>query len=76
MSNQRCEDCIYWENLENIEGTGNCRESPPVIVESLLSDDDNADVQIDIATRFPITFHADWCGKWKSANNTMTEEGE
>lgn len=64
---ETCGSCRFWDRrLDRVE-SGNCRRRPPVILECVAAANISAEGDLDsadleLATRYPITFIDDWCG--------------
>jgi hypothetical protein len=68
----QCEDCLFYQK-ETIE-LGVCRHSPPRLIESIVrefasgANSNLSDENLNVATRWPVVFCEDWCGKFEARN--------
>jgi hypothetical protein len=68
---ESCGNCRFYEH-RNIDIGGDCRRSPPIIVDALIAPVQTGEASaveaeplIMWASRFPIVDVADWCGEWR-----------
>lgn len=67
-----CFDCSHFSEIEIMnEQCGECRRSPPVIVESLYLDNELSNFEfVANVSHWPIVAAADWCGEFKQADKS------
>lgn len=70
-----CGNCYFWKHAggslgHDEDGHGECRRRPPAVIDSLvnLHDDPELTTTVWDATRFPISWHQDWCGEYRHKN--------
>ena len=64
---RQCNDCEYWEHLEWSEVSddeiGACHRHPPQAGDRSFN--------YPAGDIFPVTCSEDWCGEWKTKENTV-----
>jgi hypothetical protein len=59
-----CQTCRYWKIQVSGGAYGECRRSPPVIVEAEWLANPEDEERDWLASRWPVTDEGDWCGEF------------
>ena len=62
---QTCEECQFFKEFpEPLDGFGECRRSPPVLIERLIGRQ-GGHRDFLAGTAFPVVSDREWCGEWR-----------